>query len=180
MAISGSEVAGHGLEGIGFLEVNPIELQLLAEPGHLAFGVLPGLLLDQSPRLLQGRSALEMSENLTIAERLSGSLMTGQPLRDQPNHFVTAGKTKDGQTYVYDPGNKPHYFTGKDAQQHLEKMIGVGISGGRARLVRDDAGNVIAGRRDVYAGASVIMQSEKTTGQIVNDVTKALNPLNWF
>lgn len=44
-----------------------------------------------------------------------------------PNHYVTIGKDKSGQPYVYDPMGDPSMRTGNDAKSYLASKVGVAL-----------------------------------------------------
>lgn len=72
----------------------------------------------------------------------------------QPNHYVTAGKTKGGEKFVYDPANPPHYFTGKAAEQHLASKIGLNF-GSTGERTQDGKTYL----QDTQVGAPIIYHS---------------------
>src|ERR1035437_4094631 len=59
-------------------EVNPGQVKLPPEPGHLPFGKLVGTDLDQCNRLREGALAAQVLDNLMVAERLHSRLVLGQ------------------------------------------------------------------------------------------------------
>jgi hypothetical protein len=46
----------------------------------------------------------------------------------KPNHYVTIGKDKNGQPYVYDPMGKPDYISGQAAKSYLASKAGMNLN----------------------------------------------------
>ena len=79
----------------------------------------------------QKKVANDVLKGIKPGESALVGVFNGGGGTDQPNHILTVGKNKSGQTYVYDPGNEPHYMTGKAAEKHLQSMIGVSMGPGK-------------------------------------------------
>jgi hypothetical protein len=121
-----------GLAPAGFSEVDDPKNQ---EAGIMNVKVQDGKGIPDAqvtnPQLFaasQKRVADQVWKQLGPGESGTACVYNGPQATGQPNHYVTVGKDKSGQPFVYDPANTPDYLTGKAAQDLLAKKVGVSLS----------------------------------------------------